>query len=102
MPEMILSYWYVIVVVAGLWALLVKLGVFLPPHASLIIKIREGKPRVTRGRLQAQAMEFISDILQQAGVKKGFVTVGPGRWVAFSRDIPKEHRQRIRNILLNL
>jgi len=97
-----LRYWYLVVIVASLWALFVKLGFFLPPYAVLIVRIREGKPQVTRGQLRSQTMEFISDVLQQAGVTKGFVVVTPGKKVYFSHNIPKEFHQRIRNVLLNL
>jgi hypothetical protein len=95
-------FWYVVVIAVGLWALFIKLGYLLPPDAVVIVRIREGKPRVTRGRLRAQTIEYISDVFQQAGITRGFVAVAWSRRVMFSYNIPKKFRQRIRNILLNL
>lgn len=82
--------------------LLVQFGFMPPPHATILIRIRGGELRVARGRLRAQAREFLLDIVSQAAVTSGFIAVTPGNWVVFSRQIPRAVHQRIRNVLLNL
>jgi hypothetical protein len=83
------------------WVLM-RLGVVPPPHAALLIWIRGGQLHISRGRLRAQAREFLSEILRETGITSGFIAMTPGKWVAFSPNIPASVRQRIRNVLLNL
>ena len=81
---------------------LVRLGIIPPPHAALLIWIRGGQLYISRGRLRAQAREFLAEILRETGIKSGFIAMTPAKWVAFSPNIPASVRQRIRNVLLNL
>jgi hypothetical protein len=89
------------IITAIIGSLLVQLGFLPPPHAIVLIRVRGEKLRVARGRVKAQAHEFISDIVQEANVAKGFIAVTPGKRVFFSREIPRGVHQRLRNVLLN-
>jgi hypothetical protein len=85
----------------GLAFLAIWLGFVPPPHASTLIRIRDGAIHVRRGQLQPHAREHIAEILHDAGVSKGFIAITPENWVAFSRRIPPSVHQRLRNVLLN-
>jgi hypothetical protein len=79
----------------------VSLGFVPPPNASTLLHFREGAVRVTRGSIAPHAREHVSEILSGAGVLRGFIGITPSQHVAFSRHIPAEVRQRLRNVLLN-
>jgi hypothetical protein len=79
----------------------VWLGFVPPPHANLVVRIREGMVVAGRGRLKPHAKEHVSDILNEAGVTSGFIAITPGNRVFFSRSIPGAVHQRLRNVLLN-
>ncbi len=99
MPEM---WWLLIVIAVGVvWLLAVVLDFVPPPHAKILIRIQDGQLRVARGQVRAQPREFVSDILQQTGLKSGFIAVTPSNRAAFSRNIPRAIQQRLRNVLLN-
>ena len=76
-------------------------GLVPPPHATTLIRIRDGAVYVRRGRVQPHAKEHIADIMRDVGVSSGFIAITPGNWVAFSRQIPPAVHQRLRNVLLN-
>ena len=79
-----------------------RLGVVPPPHAALLIWIRNGQLHIFRGRLRAQARDFLTEIISESEIMTGFIAMTPAKWVAFSPNIPASVRQRIRNVLLNL
>lgn len=79
----------------------IALGFVPPPHASTLLQVRAGAIRVTRGRILPHAREHVTEILSEAGVAKGFIAILPNNRVAFSRQIPAEVHQRLRNVLLN-
>ena len=81
--------------------LLVQFGFVPPPHATVLIRVRGEKLNVARGRVRAQAHEFVSDIVREAAITKGFIAVTPAKRVFFSREIPRSIHQRLRNVLLN-
>jgi len=95
--------WWLLIVIAlaGVWFLAMQLGCVAPPNAKILIKIHNNHPHVTRGQLRAQSREFVTDILQQANVAKGFIAITHSKRAAFSRNIPRDIRQRLRNVLLN-
>jgi hypothetical protein len=95
--------WWLLIVItlAAAWLLAVLLDFIPPPHAKILIKIHEGQFKVTRGQLRAQPREFISDMLQEAGIARGHIAVTYYNRAAFSRNIPGNIRQRLRNVLLN-
>lgn len=95
-------WWLLTVAAIGtLGVLAVLLDFVPPPHARVVIKIHNQQLRVTRGQLRAQPREFISDILRQAGITTGHIAVTHYNRAAFSRNIPREIQQRLRNVLLN-
>lgn len=91
----------IVVSVVVLGFLAVWLGFVPPPHATTLIRIRDGSILVRRGRVQPHAKEHIADILRDAGVSSGYIAITPENWVAFSRRIPAQIHQRLRNVLLN-
>ena len=95
-------WWLLIVIVAAvLWFAATSLGFTPPPTAKILIKIHNHHLHVTRGRLHAQSREFVTEILQQANITSGFVAITYSKRAAFSRNIPRDIRQRLRNVLLN-
>lgn len=91
-----------VIAIAGAWYSAISLGFVPPPNAKIIIKIHHGKIRVTGGQLRAQSGEFVTDILQQVNISTGFIAITHSERVAFfSRNIPQDVRQRLRNVLLN-
>jgi hypothetical protein len=95
--------WWLLTGIAGatLWFLTMLFGVVPPPDAKILIKIRHGQLRVTRGQVRAQSREFVVDILRQANVTNGFIAITYYKRAAFSRNIPRDTQQRLRNVLLN-
>jgi len=88
--------------IAVAWFIAISLGFLPPPSAKIIIKIHHGKIRITGGQLRAQSREFVTDILKQANISTGFIAITHSERVAFfSRNIPQDVRQRLRNVLLN-
>jgi hypothetical protein len=81
--------------------LLVQFGFIPPPHATVLIRVRGEMLNGVRGRVRAQPHEFVSDIVREAAITKGFIAVTPGRRVFFSREIPRSIHQRLRNVVLN-
>jgi hypothetical protein len=91
----------IIVVLAAAWFFAVLLDFVPPPSPKILIVFHSGKLHVTRGQLRAQPREFVADILQQASVTKGFIAITHSKRAAFSRSIPRDIQQRLRNVLLN-
>ena len=81
--------------------LAVWLGLVPPPHASTLIRIKGGRLLLRKGQLRAYAKEQVTDVLSNAGVSSGFIAILPQNSVVFSWQIPKNIRQRLRNVLLN-
>jgi hypothetical protein len=79
----------------------IELG-FIPPfNAKLILRMRGGSLVYEKGRLQGNASEHVEAILRAARVSEGFVAITSGQRVYFSRQIPRDLHQRLRNVLLN-
>jgi hypothetical protein len=76
-------------------------GFVPPPHANMLLRIRAGAIRATRGSLKPYAREHVTEILSEARVSSGFIAITPGNHVVFSRQIPTTVHQRLRNVLLN-
>jgi hypothetical protein len=88
-------------IIAAICMLLVQFGFMPPPHATILIRVRGDKLRVVRGRVKAQTHQFVSDIVREAVVTRGYIAVTPAKRVFFSRAIPRTVHQRLRNVLLN-
>lgn len=87
-------------VALGGW-LAVGLGFVPPPGAATVIRIASGRISLKRGQLRAQAREDLADVLSSAGIACGFIAMTGESRVHFSRNIPPELHQRLRNVLLN-
>ena len=75
---------------------------FVPPLGSeVLIRLRRGKVVVRRGHLRTPLKDDAEEVLAGAGVKSGFIAIMPDKRVRFSRTIPTELHQRLRNVLLN-
>lgn len=79
----------------------VELGFIPPLNAKVIVRMREGSLVFEKGRLQGNASEHVEAVLRGAAVRDGFVAITTGQRVYFSRQIPREVHQRLRNVLLN-
>jgi Protein of unknown function (DUF3634) len=81
--------------------LLVWLGFVPPPHAVTLIRVRNGVATVKKGHVRSDALEAVSQILREAGVAGGFIAVMGDNKLVFSRKVPPQIHQRVRNVLLN-
>jgi len=91
-----------ILIVVGLaWWLLVGTGLLPSPFSRTTIRIRNGQIRISGTDLSSRAREHVADVMREAMLPSGFITVSGDRRVKFSRSIPEGMRQRLRNILLN-
>jgi hypothetical protein len=79
----------------------IELGFIPPLNARIIVRMRGGSLVFEKGRLQGNASEHVEAILRGARVSEGFVAITSGQRVYFSRQIPREVHQRLRNVLLN-
>lgn len=94
--------WILIVGAIAILALAVMGGGLIPPpHATTVIRISGEAIDVRRGHLQVQAREHVAGILHDAGVTRGFIAMTSQGRVVFSRNVPEEIHQRLRNVLVN-
>ena len=84
----------------GGW-LAVALGFVPSPMAETVVRFRAGSVSLTRGNLRGQVRDDLAEVLSAVGVANAFICVNRGRRVTFSRTIPSELHQRLRNVLLN-
>lgn len=70
-------------------------------QAVIVVRIRAGHVTVVKGALLPHARAGLAEVVRAAGIERGFLAVKRNREVAFSRNIPGELRQRLRNVLLN-
>jgi len=94
--------WILLLLVAVLVPLAVVLLGNLPPgDAATLIHIRAGSIHVSCGKVTSLAKDQIGDVLSGAKVTTGFIAINAQKRVTFSRSIPGEIHQRLRNVLLN-
>lgn len=72
---------------------------FLKLTSPLVLVIREGKVSLAKGRLPGAAIREIQDILAEAAVASGTIHADGTRRFHFSRQIPAELHQSLRNVL---
>jgi hypothetical protein len=73
----------------------------LQPRYAFVVHLDGGVPRVTKGRVTAAFLKEVGLACGEAGVARGWVGgVQRGRRLAlrFSRSIPPQCRQRLRNV----
>lgn len=79
----------------------IELGFIPPLNAKIIVRIRNGSLVFEKGRLEGNVSEHVEAILRGARVSEGYVAITAGPRVYFSRQIPHDVHQRLRNVLLN-
>ena len=67
--------------------------------ASSAIQIRDGKARCVKGNLMSRLLNDISSLAAESGIQQGEIWLDPLGKVSFSREIPEEIHQRIRNVI---
>ena len=88
-------------VVGAVWWALVAFGIVTSPFSRTTIRIRNGQIRVAGAELSPRAKEHVADVIREAMIFSGFISLSASREVRFSRDVPESVHQRLRNILLN-
>ncbi len=84
----------VVLVIWGLW-------MACRSHATFVVQIRDGVPRVTRGQINRAFVQEVGEVCRRHAVRHGEVRgVADGRRIAltFSGDLPEPCRQQLRNI----
>jgi hypothetical protein len=70
------------------------------PPALFVVRVRDGNPRATRGKVTDAFLAAVADLLREYGVQSGEIHgVARGRRIAlwFSRELPAAFCQRLRN-----
>lgn len=82
-------------------ALILRISRSQPPaNSKLLIRISSGRCEVERGALDALGRRQVAGLVQEAGVRSGFIALVENR-VHFSPSIPSTLHQRLRNVVLN-
>ncbi|MCW1923023.1 DUF3634 family protein [Luteolibacter arcticus] len=74
---------------------------FLKLTSPLVLVIREGKVSLAKGRLPGTAAREIQGILAEADVASGTIHADGAKRFHFSRQIPGELHQQLRNVLVS-
>jgi hypothetical protein len=91
----------VLLVVVAVTLFAVEAGYMPPLTTNTLIQVSNGAVRVAKGQLSARTMQHVTEILRESGVREGYIAVTSARRVAFSRMIPPQIHQQLRNVLLN-
>ena len=75
-------------------------GVRLFGGGETYILIDDGTLRLRKGWVSERALSALADLLRDAGVSEGHITLSEDRRVAVSWHVPPALHQRIRNVLL--
>jgi len=70
------------------------------PAAIFVVRLRDGLPQPVKGTVTPAFLDAVREVCQQCGVQAGTVKgLARGRRIslAFSRRLPPEARQRLRN-----
>jgi len=65
------------------------------------ILIDDGTLRVRKGFVPAPVVMTLADLLRNAGVSQGYITLSKDRRVTVSWHVPPDMHQNIRNVLLS-
>jgi hypothetical protein len=76
-------------------------GVRLFNGGETYILIDDGTLRLRKGWVPARVLSALADLLRDAGVSRGHITLSPDRRVAVSWHVPPALHQQIRNLLLS-
>ena len=77
------------------------LGILPPLNAQCVIRIRKEGCSVQGAAVPHHVQNSVVEILQAAGIKRGFIAITSNSRVRFSHQIPKAIHQRLRNVVLN-
>src|SRR4051794_33133149 len=72
-----------------------------PPRYVFEIQIREGRPRIRKGKVTPAFLAQVADVCREGGISKGRIAgVKCGKRIAvqFSKTIPPGLQQRLRNL----
>lgn len=72
----------------------------VPPGARTLILFDAGRARIKRGNVGAQTLQFVEDLLRQAGAKRASVGILPNGTLWLSPSVPEGVHQQLRNILM--
>lgn len=75
-------------------------GVRVFDGGETYILIDDGMLRLRKGWVPARVLAALADLLRDAGVSQGHITLSPDRRVAVSWHVPPALHQQIRNVLL--
>src|SRR5687767_14979675 len=84
---------FIAVLAWGTWAALRTRSVFE-------IRIEQGRPRLHSGKVTREFLDTVADVCREAGLQRGWIRgVRQNRRIAlrFSRHIPPDAQQRLRN-----
>src|SRR4051794_14427290 len=93
-------FWSIVVVVAIIAA--VRFALF--PALVFKISVSNGSARLVKGKLSQGLVQEIRDICRERGIARGWIGgVRRGRAVTlvFSRSVPADCRQQLRNLWVN-
>jgi len=76
-------------------------GIPLFNGGETYILIDDGTLRLRKGWVPAQVLSALADLLRNAGVSQGHITLSQDRRVAVSWHVPPALHQQIRNVLLS-
>jgi hypothetical protein len=99
MPLLLLGL-LIAVVLAVLYKRTSPAGVRIFDGDETYILIDDGALRLRKGWVPNRAMTALADLLRDAGVSQGYITLSPDRRVAVSWHVPPTLHQKIRNVLL--
>ena len=88
------------IVLVGLYKRSSPAAVRIFEGGETCILIDDGMLRLRKGWVPARAMTALADVLRDAGVSQGYITLSPDRRVAVSWHVPPALHQKIRNVLL--
>jgi hypothetical protein len=71
-----------------------------PPTAKMVITFDGQKAVLKRGRMSAQTLHFLNDVLKEAASPAASVAILNNGRVWMSKSVPVSAHQRIRNLLL--
>src|SRR6185436_2124585 len=73
----------------------------LRPRPRFVVSVREGKPRVDRGKVPPRFVAFVEETCAERGIRRarisGFQT-GRRITLRFSKGIPERDHQKFRNV----
>lgn len=81
-------------IVAGAWW-------FFQPRYEFVVRIEDGLPRLSQGKVTAAFLQQIREVCAEYGVVSGWVggiLKGRRRCLSFSRGFPSSGQQQLRNL----